>query len=119
MLNPVNAGIIVGIVIFETSSQIFTRKFFDSGKDDGKFWYMFMALILYVPILYLLLKTYDYSQFAISNAFWDSGTIIATSLVGYFIFGETFSWQELLGLGLVVTGAILLGIYSEDVSATS
>jgi multidrug transporter EmrE-like cation transporter len=37
-------------------------------------------------------------------------------LVGYFYFGERFKWQELLGLGLVITGAILLGVYSDDVS---
>ena len=116
MINPINAGIIVGIVLLETSSQYLSRRYYESGKTDGKFWYMFIALLLYAPILYLLLKTYDYSQFAISNAFWDSGTIIATSLVGYFLFNESFIWQELLGLGLVVSGALLLGIYSEDVS---
>ena len=82
----------------------------------SKFWYMIIAFLLYVPILYLLIKTYDYSQFAISNAFWDSGTIIGTTLVGYLVFSETFVWQELLGLGLVILGAILLGIFSEDVS---
>lgn len=116
MLNPINAGIIVGIVLLETTSQYLAKNYYDSRKKDSKFWYMFLAFAIYAPILYLLIRTYDYSQFAISNAFWDSGTIIATTLVGYFIFGETFLWQELLGLGLVITGAILLGIYSTDIS---
>ena len=116
MINSTNALIIVGIVILETTSQYLARNFFDSGKDNGKLWYMFLAFLVYAPILYLLIKTYDYSQFAISNAFWDSGTIIATTLVGYFVFGETFVWQEFAGLSLVVIGAIILGIYSEDVS---
>ena len=118
MINPINIGIIVGIVILETISQFLSRKYYDSGKSDNKFWYMFIALFLYAPILYLLIKTYDYSQFAISNAFWDSGTVIGTTLVGWLVFGETFVWQELLGLGLLITGAILLGIYSEDVSTS-
>ena len=116
MINGVNAGIIVSIVVLECTSQFFARKFYESGKDMAKFYYMVIAFLLYAPILYLLVKTYDYSQFAISNAFWDSGTIIGTSLLGYFIFSETFIWQELMGLGFVVLGAILLGIYSEDVS---
>ena len=116
MINGVNAGIIISIVILETLSQYLARSFYGSGKDNGKLWYMFLALLIYAPILYLLILTYSYSQFAISNAFWDSGTIIFTSVVGYIAFGETFIWQELLGLGLVVTGAILLGIYSEDLS---
>ncbi len=116
MINGLNAGIIVGIVILETTSQFLARKFYDSDKDNSKIWYMFLAFLIYAPILYLLILTYSYSQFAISNAFWDSGTIIFTSLVGYFVFGETFVWQELTGLGLVVLGAIILGVYSEDVS---
>ena len=116
MINGINVGIILGIIIFETFSQYLTRNFYDSNKENSKLWYMFLAFILYAPVLYLLLMTYDYSQFAISNAFWDSGTIISTTLVGYFVFGETFVWQELAGLGLVITGAIMLGVYSEDVS---
>jgi len=119
MINGVNAGIIVGIVVLETMSQFLSKKFYDSGKDNGKIWFMFLAFLLYAPILYLLISTYDYSRFAISNAFWDSGTVIGTTLVGYFVFGETFVWQELLGLGFVIMGAILLGIYSEDVSKSS
>ena len=116
MINGVNAGIIVGIVVLECTSQYFARKFYESGKDMSKFFYMVLAFLLYAPILYLLVKTYDYSQFAISNAFWDSGTVIGTTLLGYFVFSETFVWQELLGLSLVILGAVLLGIYSEDVS---
>lgn len=116
MINGINAGIIIGIILLETTSQYLAKKFYDSGKNNGKLWYMSLAFLLYLPILYLLIKTYDYSQFAISNAFWDTGTIIGTTLVGYLAFGETFVWQELLGLGLVVAGAVLLGVYSEDVS---
>jgi small multidrug resistance pump len=116
MINGVNAGIIVGIVILETTSQFLAKKFYDAKWNNGKLWYILLSFLLYAPILYLLIRTYDYSRFAISNAFWDSGTVIGTTLVGYFFFGETFVWQELVGLGLVITGAILLGVYSEDVS---
>ena len=116
MINSTNIVIILGIIILETSSQILARKFYDSGKDNNKIWYMFLAFVLYAPILYLLVLTYDYSNFAISNAFWDSGTVIGTTIIGYLVFQESLSWQELVGLTLVVTGALLLGIYSEDVS---
>ena len=122
MINGVNVGIILGIVVIETLSQTFTRKFYDTNKEgentDGtkNFWLMVFAFAFYALVLYLLLQAYKYSDFAITNAFWDSGTIIATALVGYFYFGERFKWQELMGLGFVVTGAIILGIYSDDVS---
>ena len=122
MINGNNAGIIVGIVIIECLSQTFTKKFYDYNKPgentDGtkNFWLMVFAFGFYAAVLYLLLQAYKYSDFAITNAFWDSGTIIGTALVGYFYFGERFKWQELMGLGFVIAGALLLGIYSEDIS---
>ena len=70
MINGINAGIIVSIVVLECTSQFFARKFYESG----------------------------------------------TTLLGYFVFSETFIWQEFLGLGLVILGAVILGVYSEDVS---
>lgn len=125
MINGVNAGIIIGIVVIETLSQTFAREFYDANKPgentDGtkNFWLMVFSFGFYAIVLYLLLQAYKYSEFAITNAFWDSGTIIGTALVGYFYFGEKFKWQELLGLGLVVTGAIIIGVYSEDLSKSS
>ena len=73
--------------------------------------------MLYTLVLYLLVKTYDYSNFAISNAMWDSGTIIATTLVGYFWFNEHLNKYEYAGLGLVIAGAVLIGLKSDDKSS--
>ena len=123
MINRVNVGIIIGIVLIETLTQTFARKFYDFNHEknvitDGtkNFYLIAFAFSFYSIILYLLLKSYNYSDFAITNALWDSGTIIGTGLIGYFYFGEKFKWQELTGLGLVVTGAIIIGVYSRDVS---
>jgi len=123
MINPNNVGILLGIVALETLSQTFAKEFYDSNHDRGvqtdgtkNFYLICFSLALYVVVLFLLLKSYDYSDFAITNAFWDSGTIVGTALVGYFYFGERFKWQELMGMGFVITGAILLGAFSEDVS---
>ena len=123
MINGVNVGIIISIVVLETLSQTFARKFYDFNNEKGvatdgtkNFYLIAFAFSFYAIILYLLLKSYNYSDFAITNALWDSGTVIGTGLVGYFYFGEKFKWQELVGLGLVVTGAIIIGAYSRDVS---
>ena len=40
MINSTNIVIILGIIILETSSQILARKFYDSGKDNNKIWYL-------------------------------------------------------------------------------
>ena len=115
MISGVNAGIIVSIVALETTSQYLARSFDGAKKDNGKIWYMFLAFLLYAPILYLLILTYDNkSKFAMSNALWDAGTTIATTVVGLYVFKEDLNLGEYVGIGLVVAGAIVLGYYSED-----
>lgn len=127
MINGINVLIILGIIIAETLSQTLARSYRD-GATKGKghpfhwkkdFWKITISFLLYILILYLLLKTYDYSHFAISNALWDSGTVIGTSLVGYFYFNEKFNNYEYLGLSFVVIGALIIGFKSDDVSSLS
>jgi len=66
MINGVNVGIILGIVVIETLSQTFARKFYDSNKPeentDGtkNFWLMVFAFSFYALVLYLLLQAYKY-----------------------------------------------------------
>ena len=62
-----------------------------------------------------LLKTYIHnSKFAISNALWDSGTIIATTIVGIFWFNEKMNIYEYVGIGLVIIGSIIIGFKTDD-----
>jgi multidrug transporter EmrE-like cation transporter len=62
------------------------------------------------------LKTYDYSNFAISNSLWNAGSIIATVLVGYYYFKEPLNKYEFAGISLVIAGGILIGAKSDDKS---
>ena len=115
MISGINAGIIVGIIALETTSQFLARSFDGANKDNGKIWYMFLAFFIYAPILYLLILTYDHhSKFAMSNALWNAGTNIATTVVGLYVFKESLSLGEYAGIGLITVGSIVLGYYSED-----
>lgn len=124
MINGTNAGMIIGIILLETLSQTFARKYRDNAVEDDpgnfkwkkNFYLIAVSLLLYIPILAILVQTYKYSNFAISNAIWDSGTIIGTSLVGWLYFKESLNAYEITGMGLVVAGAILIGVKSEDKS---
>ena len=111
MINGSLGGILIGIIALETLSQFCARKYYE---DNTKVWLFVAGWFLYLSVLLLLVKAYDYTGFAMANALWDSGTIISMAVIGYFYFKEKFNTGELIGLGLVVTGAILLGVYSQD-----
>ena len=100
---------IIGIVLLETTAQFLTRTYYDNQK---KYYYIIIAFILYAPILILLAYSYNFASFAIANALWDSGTILFMAILGWAYFGEKPTNGELIGMGLVVAGALTLGITS-------
>ena len=102
---------IFGIVLVETASQFCVKQY--HGNTDK--WPLFLiAWALYAPVLYFLYRSYNYTDFALTNALWDSGTIIAMATVGYFYYKERFNNGEIAGMVLVVAGAVLLGVYGQS-----
>ena len=120
MISGINFLLITGIVIAETISQTLVREYrgdLDKKIDWKKnYYFAIIAFLLYAVVIYLLIKTYDHSNFAISNALWDSGTIIATTLVGIFWFKEKMNNWEYAGISLVIIGALIIGFKSDDKS---
>lgn len=101
---------ILGIIILETTSQFMARTYYDHQK---KYYYFILAFLFYFPVLVLLVYSYNFASFAIANALWDSGTIIAMALLGWLYFGEKPTVAETVGMSLVVAGALTLGFFSD------
>jgi multidrug transporter EmrE-like cation transporter len=100
---------ILGIVLLETTSQFLARNYYDNRK---RYQYFILSFFLYLPVLVLLVYSYNFASFAIANALWDSGTIIAMATLGWAYFGEKPARGEIIGMGLVIAGALTIGITS-------
>jgi len=113
MIGPTLGILIVVVILLETLSQFMVRMYYEN-KD--KIYLAFIAWAIYLAIVFILTMLYDYSKFAIANALWDAGTIIAISLVGYFYFGEPLNIGEIIGICLVIAGALTIGISTKEKS---
>jgi small multidrug resistance pump len=51
---------------------------------------------------------------AIVYATWSGLGIFLISLFSYFIYGQILKWQSILGLLLIVSGVIIVNIYSNQ-----
>ena len=102
---------ISSIVVLETFSQLAARFYHDNS--DNRTYLFVLACLLYVGVIFLLVKAYDFASFAIANALWDSGTILAMALLGWLYFGEVPSRGEIVGMSLVVAGALTIGFTSD------
>jgi small multidrug resistance pump len=111
MIGPTLIGLVIASIILETLSQFVARIYYENKE---KLYLAFIAWAIYLGVIFILVLMYDYSKIAIANALWDSGTIITISLVGYFYFGEPLSMGEIIGLCLVISGALVIGFTSKE-----
>ena len=73
-----------------------------------------MMIICYAIAFYFLSSSLRYVPVGIAYAIWSGLGIVLISLVGYFVFGQKLDLAALLGLGLIVSGVIVLNLFSKS-----
>lgn len=99
-------ALVFSLVFLESIGQFLARKYKDNKE---KLWMFVLAVICYLGIVYVLVKTYDLENIGFVNALWSGLTLIAVAFVGYFFFEETYNTIEYIALGLIFIGTMMLG----------
>lgn len=58
--------------------------------------------------------TLDYFPIGIVYAIWSAMGIAIVAIVSYFVYSQALQWQAIFGLILVITGVILLNLFSSE-----
>jgi multidrug transporter EmrE-like cation transporter len=66
------------------------------------------GLLSYVAICFILYNLYSYENMAIINAWWNIITSITITLSGVFLFGEKLKHADIIGIIMVIIGALFL-----------
>ena len=75
-----------------------------------------VALIFfYICSFYCLSILVTKLPLAVVYATWCGLGIFTIAILGYFIYGQSLSWQVILGMFLIVIGLTLVNIYSSKV----
>lgn len=98
--------LVFSLVFLESVGQFLARKYKDNKE---KLWMFVLAVICYLGIVYVLVKTYDLENIGFVNALWSGLTLIAVAFVGYMFFEETYNTIEYIALGLIFIGTMMLG----------
>ena len=99
------------ISLFEIAGQIFVKTYYE--QDDRKLYLMFLAWLMYLGVVYFLFRAYSDGNFAIANSFWNAVTTIVIAIIGWFYYKEHLNKYELTGIGFVVVGLIIIGVFSD------
>jgi multidrug transporter EmrE-like cation transporter len=93
---------VVLIVMFETLAMSCFKK----SLNDYRFF--LLGIIFYVGVGFMLCQTYHYTGMAMTNALWSGLSVMATTLVGVFLFKEVLHIHDYFAVALIGSGVMIL-----------
>ena len=97
--------LLIAVIIIETGAQAILNQAALNDKNE----IIIIGIIGYAVVAYLyfmMLKTGK--KVALSNAIWNSGTIVLVSIVGYSLFNQKLGNRQLAGIGLALVAGFLM-----------
>lgn len=73
-----------------------------------------ITVIGYSVAFYCLALTLRVIPVGIAYAIWSGAGIVAISLIGYVMFRQTLDTAALIGIGLIVSGVLVLNVFSKS-----
>jgi small multidrug resistance pump len=98
--------ILLGIVLAEAFAQSSVKRY-----HTNRYYLDFILAVLgYTVVCYFLTKAYSFNQMGTVNAMWSALSVISISIVGYMLFKETYSRNEIIGMLLIVSGLVFINL---------
>ncbi len=94
------------IIATETGAQFFLQKMTKTNENV----YLIVGVLLYAAVgaIYSIILNRG-KKLAIANSFWNAGSEITVALLGFFVFGQKLSKEQMVGIALILIGVNLLG----------
>lgn len=83
-----------------------------SSEGFSRFWPSTLVVIGYGLAFYFLAQTLRTIPIGIAYAIWSGVGIVLIALANYFVFGQKLDMPALLGIGLIVSGIVVMNVFS-------
>ncbi len=83
-----------------------------SSEGFSKLWPSILVVIGYGLAFYFLAQTLRTIPIGIAYAIWSGVGIVLIALANYFLFGQKLDMPALLGIGLIVSGIVVMNVFS-------
>ena len=90
-----------------TALEVVADASLKAASQQPSAWLSPLGAGLYVVIAYVLQMSVMRNNLGIVNAAWNAGTTVTAVLTGMW-FGETYTYKQLAGIGLVALGVFLI-----------
>ncbi len=87
------------------------------GLSLAKIWsiklmpiYLILTVISYAIMAVFLTLSLKYEGVAITNIIWVSLSAISMTAIGYFVFNESITTLQFVGIGIIIIGLVIIQI---------
>ena len=95
-------------------SEVIGSTFLVKSESFTKLFPSLMVIILFGFAFYLLSHVIKTIPLGIAYAIWGGVGIVLTAVIGYVIFKQTLDAPALIGIGLIVSGVIVINLFSQS-----
>ena len=84
-----------------------------ASQQFTKFWPSVLVVVAYAISFYLLAFALKFMPVGIVYAIWSGLGIVLIAAIGYIVFGQKLDWPALLGLAMIVSGILVIHLFSQ------
>ena len=97
-------------------AEVFGTSFLKASEGFSKFWPSVAVIIGYVVAFYFLALSLKFIQVGIAYAIWAGVGVVLIALIGWVVFGQSLDLPAIIGITLIITGVIILNVFSGSVA---
>ncbi|WP_108124730.1 DMT family transporter [Saccharospirillum mangrovi] len=86
-----------------------------ASENFSRLWPSVLVVVGYGLAFYLLAETLKVIPVGIAYAVWAGGGIVLITLVSWWLFDQQLDWPALLGMALILSGVLVLNLFSKAV----
>ena len=93
-------------------SEVTGSTFLVKSEGFTKVWPSLAVVVLFSIAFYLLSQVIKVIPLGIAYAIWAGVGIVLTAMIGFFVFQQRLDAAAMIGIGLIVSGVVVINLFS-------
>lgn len=99
-------------LVIAIAAEVIATSALKASNEFTKLTPSIIVIVGYSTSFYFLALTLRYLPIGIAYAFWSGLGIILVTLVGLFVYHQTPDIPALIGMGLIISGVVVINLFS-------
>ena len=95
-------------------SEVTGSTFLVKSEGFTKLWPSLAVIVLFSIAFYLLSQVIKVIPLGIAYAIWAGVGIVLTAMIGFFVFQQRLDAAAMIGIGLIVSGVVVINLFSHS-----